>query len=88
MFGENTLPKLTVGRTARHCAQQVRVDFDDFLYGLRGDVGATGSTRINGYNHTTLILERQSGRAPVKVYLYGRVRFFELVQKGFWLFVF
>lgn len=31
LFGQNTLPKLTIGSTTGHSTEEIGVNFDDFL---------------------------------------------------------
>ena len=49
------LPKLTVRRTAGHCAEKKGVDLDDLLHGLRADVRPLRRARVDGHADTALV---------------------------------
>lgn len=67
-------PVLAVSGAAGHGAEQVRVDLDDFLDGLRGDPVAGRGARVGGDDDAALEAEGESGGAVGDLDRAGRVR--------------
>lgn len=65
-----TLPERAISRTTGHRAEQVRVDLDNLLNVLRGNVRASCGTRVHGDNDAVLELERERCCAVLKANLY------------------
>ena len=55
------LPERAVGRSASHGAEQVRVDLNDLLHGLRGDVWTLGRARVHRDEDASLEDEAKGG---------------------------
>jgi hypothetical protein len=61
------VPHLAVGCSSGHGPQEVRVDLDDFLDGLRRDVGAHGGARVDRDDDAALEDEPEGGGAVARL---------------------
>jgi hypothetical protein len=61
-----SFPVRAIGRSSCHCAQQLRIDFDDLLHVLRANVAAHRRSRIHCNNHAPLKTNKREKKKKKK----------------------